>query len=75
MTNVMHVDTRSQRKIRSIHITKREHLVHVVGTKDVTQINRYREREKQIQLAKARGVAHLGDDASKIITKKIKQKV
>jgi UPF0176 protein len=45
------------------------------GTKDVTQINRYREREKQIQLAKARGEAHLGDDASKIITKKIKQKV
>jgi UPF0176 protein len=44
------------------------------GTKDVTQINRYREREKQIQLAKARGEAHLGDDASKIITKKIKQK-
>jgi len=45
------------------------------GTKDVTQINRYREREKQIQLAKARGETHLGDDASKIITKKIKQKV
>ena len=44
-------------------------------TKDVTQINRYREREKQIQLAKARGETHLGDDASKIITKKIKQKV
>jgi len=44
------------------------------GTKDVTQINRYREREKQIQLAKARGEAHLGDDASKIITKKIKTK-
>jgi len=41
------------------------------GTKDVTQINRYREREKQIQLAKARGEAHLGDDASKIITKKV----
>jgi len=38
------------------------------------QINRYREREKQIQLAKARGEAHLGDDASKIITKKIKAK-
>jgi len=45
------------------------------GTKDVTQINRYREREKQIQLAKARGEAHLGDDASKIITKKITKKV
>jgi len=44
------------------------------GTKDVIQINRYREREKQIQLAKARGEAHLGDDASKIITKKIKTK-
>jgi len=45
------------------------------GSKNITQINRYREREKQIQLAKARGEAHLGDDASKIITKKIKQKV
>ena len=45
------------------------------GTKDVMQINRYREREKQIQLAKARGEAHLGDDASKIITKKITKKV
>jgi UPF0176 protein len=45
------------------------------GTKDVIQINRYREREKQIQLARARGEAHLGDDASKMITKKIKQKV
>ena len=44
------------------------------GTKDVIQINRYREREKQIQLARARGEAHLGDDASKIITKKIKTK-
>jgi len=45
------------------------------GSKNITQINRYREREKQIQLAKARGETHLGDDASKIITKKIKQKV
>ena len=44
------------------------------GTKDIIQINRYREREKQIQLAKARGEAHLGDDASKMITKKIKIK-
>jgi UPF0176 protein len=46
------------------------------GTKDVAQINRYREREKQIQLSKARGEAHLGDDASKIVTKKkLKQNV
>ena len=33
------------------------------GTKDRQQIDRYREREKQVQLAKKRGEVHIGDDA------------
>ncbi len=39
------------------------------GAKSETQINRYREREKQVQLAKQRGEFHIGDNASQIITK------
>ena len=34
------------------------------GTKNSNQMNRYREREKQVQLAKKRGEEHIGDDAS-----------
>ena len=33
------------------------------GTKNLEQVGRYREREKQVQLAKKRGEAHIGDDA------------
>ena len=33
------------------------------GTKNSNQMNRYREREKQVQLAKKRGEEHIGDDA------------
>ena len=33
------------------------------GTKNSNQMNRYREREKQVQLAKKRGEEHIGDDS------------
>ena len=33
------------------------------GTKNSDQLRRYREREKQVQLAKKRGEEHIGDDA------------
>ena len=39
------------------------------GTKDGNQIARYREREKQVQLAKKRGQEHIGDDAIKVMKK------
>jgi len=39
------------------------------GTKNLSQVNRYREREKQVQLAKSRGESHIGDDAIKGIVK------
>ncbi len=39
------------------------------GTKDNVQLNRYREREKQIQLAKVRGESHIGDEANMKIKK------
>jgi len=44
------------------------------GSRSETQISRYRERERQIQLAKARGEEHIGDHASQIITAKAKKK-
>ena len=33
------------------------------GTKNSSQMSRYREREKQVKLAKQRGEEHIGDDA------------
>jgi len=45
------------------------------GTKNLSQVNRYREREKQVQLAKSRGESHIGDDASKVIAKSNKKKL
>ena len=44
------------------------------GTKSSSQVSRYREREKQVQLSKARGESHIGDEAHKIISTKIKQR-
>ncbi|TEU21915.1 MAG: rhodanese-related sulfurtransferase [Gammaproteobacteria bacterium] len=44
------------------------------GSKNEDQVSRYREREKQIQLAKARGEEHIGDHASQIIAAKAKKK-
>jgi UPF0176 protein len=43
------------------------------GTKNLSQVNRYREREKQVQLAKRRGESHIGDDANKAIAKSNKK--
>ena len=43
------------------------------GSRSVDQINRYREREKQVQLAKQRGESHIGDNASQIIASKAKK--
>ena len=34
------------------------------GTKNIEQVDRYRERERQVQLAKKRGEVHIGDDAN-----------
>ena len=45
------------------------------GTKDSSQVSRYREREKQIKLSKQRGEEHLGDDASQLILKKSKNRL
>jgi len=39
------------------------------GMKNSSQVSRYREREKQVQLAKSRGESHIGDDANKVIAK------
>ena len=44
------------------------------GTKNSSQVSRYREREKQVQLAKSRGESHIGDDANKVIAKNNKYK-
>ena len=44
------------------------------GTKNLSQVNRYREREKQVQLAKSRGESHIGDDANNVIAKSNKKK-
>ncbi|SMN16343.1 Rhodanese domain protein UPF0176 [uncultured Candidatus Thioglobus sp.] len=44
------------------------------GSKSEEQVGRYREREKQVQLAKARGEDHIGDNASQIIAAKAKKK-
>ena len=45
------------------------------GSRSESQISRYRERERQIQLAKARGEDHIGDNASQIIAEKAKRKM
>ena len=39
------------------------------GAKNSSQVSRYRERERQVQLAKSRGESHIGDDANKVIAK------
>jgi predicted sulfurtransferase len=37
------------------------------GTRSTEQLNRYKERQHQIELAKARGEEHIGDNAAQII--------
>ena len=44
------------------------------GFRSETQVSRYRERERQVQLAKERGEEHIGDQASQIILTKAKKK-
>jgi len=44
------------------------------GKKDDAQVSRYREREKQMQLASARGEAHIGDDATQVLIRKFQNK-
>jgi UPF0176 protein len=44
------------------------------GSRSETQVSRYRERERQVQLAKERGEEHIGDQASQIILAKAKKK-
>ncbi|WP_428087288.1 rhodanese-related sulfurtransferase [Candidatus Thioglobus sp.] len=44
------------------------------GSKNEDQISRYRERQKQMQLASKRGEHHIGDNASQIIAAKAKKK-
>ncbi len=44
------------------------------GSRSETQVSRYRERERQVQLAKARGETHIGDHANQIIAAKVKKK-
>ena len=39
------------------------------GTKNLNQMSRYREREKQVQLAKKRGEEHIGDEAIEVKNK------
>ena len=70
MTSAMPVDFQLLMKIKSILIMKKEPPVpRCYGTKNSSQVSRYREREKQVQLAKSRGESHIGDDANKVIAK------
>lgn len=40
------------------------------GSKSTKQLQRYREREKQINLAKSKGHEHIGEEAKKLLNKK-----
>ncbi|CAB5502285.1 Rhodanese domain protein UPF0176 [uncultured Gammaproteobacteria bacterium] len=44
------------------------------GTRSTEQLNRYKERQRQIELAKMRGEEHIGDNAAQIINVKAKKK-
>tara|TARA_B110000091_G_scaffold37704_1_gene40543 strand:+ start:150 stop:1091 length:942 start_codon:yes stop_codon:yes gene_type:complete len=55
------------------HYEKGASCARCYGTKNSVQVERYREREKQVQLAKSRGESHIGDDANKIISKSNKK--
>jgi len=45
-----------------------------VGEYTEKQRHRFRERERQIQLAKQRGEVHIGDDLNEIIAKRREEK-
>jgi UPF0176 protein len=44
------------------------------GTRSHEQINRYKQRQRQVELAKARGEDHIGDNAAQIINAKVSNK-
>lgn len=56
------------------HYQKGVSCPHCYGTRSIEQISRYKERQKQIELAKARGEAHIGDNAAQVINAKAKKK-
>ncbi|MBE8189894.1 MAG: rhodanese-related sulfurtransferase [Candidatus Thioglobus sp.] len=60
---------------RHLHYEKGVCCPRCYGSKNESQLSRYRERQRQVELADARGQAHIGDEASQIINAKIKQKV
>ncbi|SMN00839.1 Rhodanese domain protein UPF0176 [uncultured Candidatus Thioglobus sp.] len=43
------------------------------GTRSEEQVNRYQERQKQIELAHARGEEHIGDNAAQVIAAQAKK--
>lgn len=43
------------------------------GLRNSYQLSRYRERQKQVELSKARGEAHIGDNVAQIINAKFKK--
>lgn len=46
-----------------------------MGTHTEEQLARFREREKQVQLAKQRGEDHIGGDAAQLIEQKRAEKL
>lgn len=46
---------------------------HCFGSKSKSQLKRYREREKQINLAKSRGHEHIGEEAKELLINKNKK--
>ncbi|SHE20392.1 Rhodanese domain protein UPF0176 [Bathymodiolus brooksi thiotrophic gill symbiont] len=56
------------------HYEKGVSCPHCYGTRSKDQINRYKERQYQVELAKARGEEHIGDNAAQIINAKAKKR-
>jgi UPF0176 protein len=56
------------------HYEKGVSCPHCYGTRSKDQINRYKERQHQVELAKARGEEHIGDNAAQIINAKAKKR-
>ena len=52
----------TEEDIKHPHFEKGASCPRCHGTKNIEQVDRYREREKQVQLAKKRGEVHIGDD-------------
>lgn len=45
------------------------------GTHSEEQLERFREREKQVQLAKLRGESHIGEESAALIEKRRAEKL